>query len=195
MASQAPEAFAVLEPAGREEGEAAGEDGRERVDLEGVRAGPGGIGGREGPDETAASARPGGTAGAAAVAAKAEEGSSGDVAAGARSGEPGGAAGAAAAAPAAAVQAAGALPRAGGQVPGPRQRSRRPLSLRALRAFEVRWWRSVCRVAEYMVPLRLGPKEAENVQALRRNLVGWLRMEELQLLDPVGGACHQGMCS
>ncbi len=191
VASQAPKALVAQEAAGRDEGLAAGEDGRERAGIgpqEAAQAGPGGVREREWPDATAVSARvhPGGVAGAAAVAPTA--GASGeDVAGGARSGEPGGAAGAATAMPAAAVQAAGAFPRADGQVSGPGQRSRRPLSLRALRAFEVRWWRSVCRVAEHMVPLRLGPEEAETVHALRRNLVGWLRMEELRLPNPIEG--------
>ncbi len=177
VASQAPEALVAQEPAGREEGLAAGEDGREHAGvgpLEAAQAVPGGVRVHERRDATAADARtlPGGTA---------EDASGGDVAAGMGSREPEGAAGA---------EAAGALPRAGGQVYGPGQRSRRPLSARALRSFEVRWWRSVCRAAEHMVPLRVGPEEDETVQALRRNLVGWLRMEELQLPNPIEGGCQ-----
>ncbi len=201
VASQAQDAFATQGPAGWEEGDAA----RARGEAEraagrapaAARAGTSGLAGREGPDATGADAitHPGGTAGAAAVAATAEDASGGDVAAGVRLGEPGGAAGAAAAAAglAAAFQAAGAFPQASGQMSGPGRGRRRPLSARALWAFEVRWWRSVCRAAEHMVPLRVGPEEAETLPALRRNLVGWLRMEELQLPNPIEGGCQVGV--
>ncbi len=139
---------------------------------------------REGPDATAvnASVPPGGREDLAEVA------SVGDVAAGSCLGEPEGAAGPGGAAePSAAVLATGALPRPGRQASGPGQGSRRPLSPAALQAFQVRWWRSVCKAAEHMLTLRLGPDEREAGEALRPSLAGWLRLDELQLPDPATG--------
>ncbi len=179
------------EAAGREEGGAAGERGgaQRRTSGEpeaaGVRSGGGA--GREGPDATAVNASvppdgPGDTAEAA---------SNGDVAAGLGAGEAGGTAGAADPSPA--VQAAGALSRGCGRAAGPGWGGRRPLSPAALQAFQVRWWRSVCRAAEHMVTLRLGPEERTSVEALGHGLAGWLRLDELRLPDLATGR-YPGLC-
>ncbi len=192
---QGHEASSAEEPAGLAGAPAAGErDGEERA--AGAAPGAAAVGSagggeeREGPGAAAVNARvpPGGTAGAAALAATADGASDGGVAAGVGSGEPPGAAGAGGAAePPAAVQAAGALPHLGQRVSGPGRGSRRPLSPAALQAFQVRWWRCVCRAAEHVVTLRLGVEEREAEEALHSSLVGWLRLEELGLPDAVGG--------
>ncbi len=167
----------------------------------GLRSGgrPGAPTADEGPVGTAvdASLLPGGTAGAAALAATADGASEGGVTAELCSREPGGAGGAAE--PPAAVQAAGAMPRldqlaADKRVTGPGLGSRRALSLRALQAFQVRWWRCVCRAAEHVVSLRLGPGEREAATPLERSLAGWLRLDELGLPDPIKDAGCSTSC-
>ncbi len=180
--------FGAGEPIGSAGAQAAVELGRaERAASavpEAAVVGSGGWAPREEPDVTVAngSAPPGSPAVSSAVAAKVGTACSGDVAPRLCAGGPAGAGGAAG--PPAAVQAAEAV---AGRVSAPRRSSRRPLSLAALRGFQVRWWRCVCRAAEHVVPLRLGPGEQEAQEVFRSCLARWLRLQELALPDPLGG--------
>ncbi len=66
---------------------------------------------------------------------------------------------------------------------------RKALSLAALRAHEVRWWRRVCAAVTHVLPVawRLPSYRLEVAWAQEFALAGWLGLEKIELPDPAKG--------